>query len=72
MKKIVCYKLGSGACRHMFHVETFEDLLEQAKQHMILEPDHGEDAQIMLQYSDQELQAWKNRVKIIWDETPEN
>jgi hypothetical protein len=71
MKKVVCNALGGGTCNHVFEAETFEDLTEQAKQHVMSDPGHAEDAKKMMESSDEEKQQWMEMAKKVFDEQPD-
>ena len=70
MKAMTCNQLG-GACEMHFHAETFEEMVEQAKQHGMEMAEKGDEAHIevmkkmkdMMENNPEEVEKWTEEKK---------
>lgn len=76
MKKILCKEITGpngpmGDCEHEFHAQTFEQLIEAVKDHIIRDPKHEADLHAMESSTEEQRQQWIDSVQRVWDSKPE-
>lgn len=72
MKKILCREIGDpngpmNNCEHEFHAQTFDQLIENVKDHVIRTAEHAEDLKVMEVSTEEQRQAWIAKAKNVWD-----
>jgi len=76
MKRIPCKELSEpngppSTCTHVFEVNSFDDLITQATEHVKNTPHHTEDAKKMETATDQETEQWMTMARRVYESKPE-
>lgn len=76
MKKILCKELGDpngppSTCNHVFEVNSFDDLVTQATEHVKNTPHHAEDVKKMESATEEEKEQWMNMARGVYESKPE-
>jgi len=71
MKTLTCMDLGAPTCTHEYHVETYDELMQQMHKHVAADPIHEPERQAMAAATDEQKAEMDAKWRAMFDAKPD-